>query len=789
MNHLAQSSFPITKRMTLQAIIASVLLLLSFSLQAEPSFEALGTLGGNSSTVADLSDDGSHVVGSSSNGSYTEAYVWSLGTMTGLGNLGGQRSQATAISADLNTVVGTSDNGERDEAFIWTELLGMRGLGHIGAGPSVASAVSADGSVVVGTNGVPGTAATTLPPALAGDQVAFRWREASGIQSLGFIEVPLEENDISSFDEVILGSGSGATGVSADGDTVFGNLFSYVAFTFIRFQVLQNVPHGFTWTEADGFMRVIPGGSGSNLSGANNNLSVLVGDRLYTRDLTAPIPSDYTINETQLAFLFDTSADGSLLVGTLAANDLSTTNNEVTAAGLWNDTAGALKPYLFSIGVDVTGWNLTTAEAISADGRVIAGNAVNPQGNEEGWVVRLDDVPNTAVLAALPDYFYAGLTSAVLPSVRTAQPGQTVTVFASIVNSSETFAVGCRIGLADDLPVDFDYHRTDPTTNAVVGLVNVSVDIPAGATQSFVLGFTPESTFPATDLRLVYDCENGNPALFRPTLSSVRVEATQTAVPDVIALAATINNDGVVRVANRFSASAFAIAIANVGATGEITVRPDVGDLTEPVGLVICETDPVSGQCNQTPAPELTVNVAEFATATFAVFVNADLESVAFRPDINRVFVRFYDEAGGIRGATSVALTIDDKRDLPFIGIAAVTPTGNGVLELQGNGETSAFAVSVANSNVPETVTVSVSNPFDLPVELALCQTDDAGVCTSDRVQSIEHRFEDENRFLFLSVFANATDVIPLSDRNRVFVTVTTPDGTVGEQSVQITTE
>ena len=789
MNHLSQIRRLATALMFLPALITFALLLLSSWVHAEPSFEALGTLGGDSSTVTDLSEDGASVVGSSSNGTFTEAYVWSLGTMTGLGDLGGQSSQATAISADLSTIVGRSNNGERDEAFVWNELLGMRGLGHTGAGPSVASGVSADGTVVVGTNGVPGQTASSFEPSVAGDQVAFRWREDSGIESLGFIEVPLAQNDVSIFDETILGSGSGATGVSADGETIFGNLFSYVSFFFIRFPVLENVPHGFTWTETDGFTRIIPGGSGSDIAGANGDLSVLVGDRLYTQDLGDPMSSDYAVNESPLSFLFDSSADGSLLAGTLASGNPDIESNVVTAAALENIEAGALKPYLFSIGLDVTGWNLTSAESLSADGRVIAGNAVNPMGNEEGWVVQLDEVPAPATLAALPDYFYDGLTSAVLPSVRTASPGQTVTVFASIANTSDTLAVGCRIGLADDLPVEFDYHRTDPTTNETVGLQNIPVDIPAGETQSFVIGFTPEATFPATDLRLVYDCENGNPALFRPTLNSVRVEATDSAVPDVIALVATNSNDGVIRIANRFSANAFAIATANVGATGQITVRADVGDLEMPVNLLVCETDTVSGQCNEAPASEVTLTVMELSTATFAVFVNADLEAVEFRPDINRVFVRFFDESGEIRGATSVALTIAERRDLPFVGIAAVTPTGGGILELPANGGESSFAVSVSNSNVPETVTVSVLNPTNLPVDLEFCQTDEAGICISERVQSLEHLFEDEFDFLFLAVFANATGEIPLSDRNRVFVTVTTPDGAMGERSVQVTTE
>ena len=118
-----------------------------------------------------------------------------------------------------------------------------------------------------------------------------------------------------------------------------------------------------------------------------------------------------------------------------------------------------------------------------------------------------------------------------------------------------------------------------------------------------------------------------------------------------------------------------------------------------------------------------------------------------------------------------------------------MTPTGGGILELPANGGESSFAVSVSNSNVPETVTVSVLNPTNLPVDLEFCQTDEAGICISERVQSLEHLFEDEFDFLFLAVFANATGEIPLSDRNRVFVTVTTPDGAMGERSVQVTTE
>ncbi len=39
----------------------------------------------------------------------------------------------------------------------------------------------------------------------------------------------------------------------------------------------------------------------------------------------------------------------------------------------------------------IPGWNLTRANAISADALTIAGSGTNPQGNTEAWIVRLPD--------------------------------------------------------------------------------------------------------------------------------------------------------------------------------------------------------------------------------------------------------------------------------------------------------------------------------------------------------------------------------------------------------------
>jgi hypothetical protein len=50
-------------------------------------------------------------------------------------------------------------------------------------------------------------------------------------------------------------------------------------------------------------------------------------------------------------------------------------------------------------GMDLTGWQLTSAVDISDDGLVIAGNGINPLGQQEGWVVRLEAIPEPATLA------------------------------------------------------------------------------------------------------------------------------------------------------------------------------------------------------------------------------------------------------------------------------------------------------------------------------------------------------------------------------------------------------
>jgi hypothetical protein len=74
------------------------------------------------------------------------------------------------------------------------------------------------------------------------------------------------------------------------------------------------------------------------------------------------------------------SADGSVVVGFSAV-----------AAALWTEADGVqlIRDLLEAQGIDLTGWHLDEARAVSADGRTIVGLAQNPDGNREGWVATL----------------------------------------------------------------------------------------------------------------------------------------------------------------------------------------------------------------------------------------------------------------------------------------------------------------------------------------------------------------------------------------------------------------
>ena len=89
------------------------------------------------------------------------------------------------------------------------------------------------------------------------------------------------------------------------------------------------------------------------------------------------------------------SGDGSIVVG---SGHSATSDHE---AFIWDATNGMreVDTVLTGLGLDLTGWTLLTAAAISDDGTVITGGGLNPSGDREGWIAIIPE-PSTGLLVA-----------------------------------------------------------------------------------------------------------------------------------------------------------------------------------------------------------------------------------------------------------------------------------------------------------------------------------------------------------------------------------------------------
>jgi hypothetical protein len=184
---------------------------------------------------------------------------------------------------------------------------------------------------------------------------------------------------------------------------------------------------------------------------------------------------------------------------------------------------------------------------------------------------------------------------------------------------------------------------------------NTPVNIAAGAPQSFVIALTPTAPIAPTDVDFNFRCTNTNPAPVVTGLNTLLFSASTTPTPDIVALAATLQNDGIVHVTGSPMTGVFAVATINLGASSSITAAPIASDATLPLTITICQTNPQTGVCLQTPGPTATTTINANATPTFGIFVTAS-GTVPFDPANSRIFVQFTDGTGAIRGETSVAV-------------------------------------------------------------------------------------------------------------------------------------
>jgi probable HAF family extracellular repeat protein len=367
--------------------VAAIVVILAVPLRsssAAPSFVGVGDLTGGSfrSGVGGISGDGSVVVGASESNLVQEAFRWTREhgiESLGVAARGDDLSAAGAVSYDGSVIVGRSGRVSGDfAAFRWTDANEMISIGDLPGGMTSASAdaVSADGSVVVGT----GTRSPT------GGIEPFIWTETSGLVLLGALPA---------------GATSGyADAISADGTVVAGGISRLFGI------------EGTRWTASTG---IVPLGDlssdqpppGTNIYGMSADGRTLVGSSSGNGAVAWTEQGGWIklgdASDLHSTAAFDADADGSTIVGNEVTLDPNDIFHAVIRATIWTSRDGnrLLQEVLTNVyGIDLTGWTLLSANAISDDGLTIAGNGINPLGFTEGWVAVIPE-PSTALMVTL----------------------------------------------------------------------------------------------------------------------------------------------------------------------------------------------------------------------------------------------------------------------------------------------------------------------------------------------------------------------------------------------------
>lgn len=246
------------------------------------------------------------------------------------------------------------------EALLWDQDTGTRVLetATVPGYQSEATSMTPDGSTIVGNRAV----TRTQIPGTDFDSPnyeAFRWTEHGGLTRL--------------FPDAA--SGSLANDVTADGAIVVGSV-----------PMLRSTPTGtirvleaFTWSEEDG-IRILGSLSegefhATSAKAISADGSTIVGGSAVSRALSVPFVHTaeggmlglYDAAGTD-ATATDVSADGRLVIG-----NFGTSTGNVPF--IWDPDSGVrrLQPYLESLGVDLGGRTLLSADALLDDGRTIVG--------------------------------------------------------------------------------------------------------------------------------------------------------------------------------------------------------------------------------------------------------------------------------------------------------------------------------------------------------------------------------------------------------------------------------
>lgn len=375
--------------------------------------------GGRIGAVIGISADGSAAAGHSDSansegfrfGSGREAYHFALatGVQTPLGDVAGVPagefgSFATGISGNGAVITGVSFPQGNSRAWRWSASTGMQMLPALPGGITTTPArLSESGEHLVGYGGssqgeqaiwwstaqtvglgdLPGGSFASRALAIAENATvivgqgtsgagteAFRWTPAGGMASLG--DLPGGAVD------------ARATAVSADGSVVAGT------------GMTAGGPEAFRWTAGGGMQALgkLPGDNTSTVFGMSRDGSAVFGQStgallrgfIWTagggmQDL-GMLPGGAQV-EPRAA-----TPDLSVIVGVVRFAAGGFTGFVWTRGGGMQDVADVLRAN--GLGSQIEGYGLLAVNAVSADGRVIGGEAgTNPGGGTQGWLAEI----------------------------------------------------------------------------------------------------------------------------------------------------------------------------------------------------------------------------------------------------------------------------------------------------------------------------------------------------------------------------------------------------------------
>lgn len=570
-----------------RAVVVALFLSTAFcSPGVAATFQGVGDLtGGEFYSIAyGVSAEGSVVVGSSRSDLGTEMFRWESGVMTGLG-LG----WAVSVSGDGEIVVGNYSG----EAYRWTAQGGMQGLGGLyDNNDSAANAISTDGLVIVGSGS---TGMINFPTE------AFHWTTLQGMQGLGFLDTS-ESNWSYAYD------------VSVDGSVVVG-------YCHHRIPTVDEYDEAFIWTLSNGMTRIGMGKAYAVSDDGEVIIGISAGEIVFRwTDETGMVDLGYS------GTVADISANGSIIVG-------SSFSPSGSRAYVWNAAHG--HRHLHDVlenefGVDITGWTLTSANGISADGTTIVGRGENPNGDEEGWIafvpefgVNHDECPNSVPLTL--DSAYNG-TSKYASGISTSDCSYNDVLdvwhsFTPTLNGDYTFSLtssnfdptlalydscgGALLACNDDtaqgvLPTKFDSQLTVPLWGDSTYYIRVAgYDGQAG---DYTLTVTGENlTEPIAD-----ECVDAIPVFLSQPYNASTVTATGATV-------SSCSYNDIIDVWHSFTAELngdYTISLCDSAFDTSLAVFDECGGVE-----IACNDDTQAGICSSKLQSQVTVSLAKGSTS------------------------------------------------------------------------------------------------------------------------------------------------------------------------------